>query len=84
MPFSKNHSSTYDKSEFMVSGLSKDRYRQRKSVCFSVSPNSTQYWQDNAYKNNYYNRYSIHTNEHSPKESDTSFTLKNVVFDKTL
>ena len=29
MPFSKNHLSTYDNSEFMVSWT----YRQRKSVC---------------------------------------------------
>ena len=33
MPFFKNHLSKYDKSEVMFPGLSKDPYRQIKSVC---------------------------------------------------
>ena len=48
-----------------------------------LAPNSMQYWQDNAHKNNSCYWYSVLINEHiSPQEHETSFPLKNVVFER--
>ena len=45
-------------------------------------PNSMQYWQGNAHKNNSYYSYSVLINEHiSAKDHETSLPLKNVVFE---
>ena len=48
-----------------------------------ICTNSMQYWQENAHKNNSCYWYSVLINEHiSPKEHETSFPLKNVVFER--
>ena len=46
--------------------------------------NSARYWQDNAHKKMIVIDILFLINEHSPKENEILFALKDVVFDKTL